>query len=92
MDSWFDVVTINDYNKSLSTDVKTGHTSKIELPSSNVLEYRLENGCSLIVRPSGTEPKIKYYFFVKGNDEADAKQIMDKLSKAVLDITGDLLK
>ena len=43
-----------------------GQGGVIDLPKSNVLEYRLENGCKLIVRPSGTEPKIKIYLSGKG--------------------------
>lgn len=86
------VIRIDDYSKGVTTDLLTGETKEINLPKSDVLAFYLPDNKKFIVRPSGTEPKIKYYFFVKGNDEADAKQIMDKLSKAVLDITGDLLK
>ena len=57
------VVGRSDYQLSQSYGDKEG---AIDLPKSNVLEYRLENGCKLIVRPSGTEPKIKIYLSGKG--------------------------
>lgn len=67
---------INDYQKSVSFNIKDGTETVLTLPKSNVLSYFLENGCSLIVRPSGTEPKIKMYIGAVGNtsEEADAKK------------------
>ena len=67
---------INDYQKSVSLNIKDGIETVLTLPKSNVLSYFLENGCSLIVRPSGTEPKIKMYIGAVGNtpEEADAKK------------------
>lgn len=47
----------SDYQSSLSTDLVSGKSTPIDLPKSNVLEYKAENGCKLIVRPSGTEPE-----------------------------------
>ncbi len=55
------VVAINDYETSLHTDLQTGKTQPITLPKSNVIAFMLENDASAIVRPSGTEPKIKVY-------------------------------
>ncbi|MBO5089571.1 MAG: phospho-sugar mutase [Clostridia bacterium] len=55
------VIKINDYKTSISYNLENGEETKITLPSSNVLSYFMEDGCSLIVRPSGTEPKIKLY-------------------------------
>src|SRR5699024_9059279 len=54
-----------DYKKKTRTYVEDGHSEKITLPISNVLKYKLENGAWICVRPSGTEPKIKFYFGVK---------------------------
>jgi phosphomannomutase len=68
------VVTIEDYSKSLSTNVATGKTEKLELPISNVLRYWLDDQTKVVVRPSGTEPKIKLYFGVQqpASDPIDA--------------------
>lgn len=55
------VIKINDYEKSVSTDIENNITESIDLPKSNVLSFFAEDGSSLIARPSGTEPKIKFY-------------------------------
>ena len=55
------VIKINDYKTSISYNLENGEQTKIDLPTSNVLSYFLDDGCSFIVRPSGTEPKIKLY-------------------------------
>lgn len=77
-----DVVKIDDYKTSLSTDTASGKTEKITLPKSNVLAYTLTNGNKLIVRPSGTEPKIKAYVTAIGEDRASAQEIADRLLAA----------
>ena len=59
------VVKINDYLKSETLDVVTGTTTPIEEDKSNVLQWFTEDGTIVSVRPSGTEPKIKFYFGVK---------------------------
>ena len=63
------VIAVFDYLNSIKTDMKTGNQTKINLPSSNVMQFLLEDGTKITARPSGTEPKIKYYFSVKGNLE-----------------------
>ncbi|MCQ2463604.1 MAG: phospho-sugar mutase [Clostridia bacterium] len=70
---------ISDFRSSVETETATGKTSKIELPSSNVLEYRLEKGNRVIVRPSGTEPKIKIYITAIAPDEAAADALAEKI-------------
>ncbi len=55
------------------------------LPASNVLRFILEDNCWVCVRPSGTEPKIKFYFGVKGQSEAQAKELIEALKKDVVD-------
>ena len=55
----------------------------IALPPADVLEYVLEDGSSVIVRPSGTEPKLKIYLSAKGGDRAASKDTIDKLRTAV---------
>jgi len=59
------VIKIFDYGKQLSTDVNSGKTEEIVLPKSDVLQYLCADGTKITVRPSGTEPKIKYYISVK---------------------------
>ncbi len=73
---------IDDYKTSTSTDIKNGTKSEITLPKSNVLAYALEGANKLIVRPSGTEPKIKAYVTAIGSSEDDAQKIADKLLAA----------
>jgi phosphoglucomutase len=55
-----------DYEKRAATDLVTGKVEPISLPKSNVLQFVLEDGSKVSARPSGTEPKIKFYFSVKG--------------------------
>ncbi|ARP51173.1 MULTISPECIES: phospho-sugar mutase [Caproicibacterium] len=76
--SGFRVAGWSDYQRSVRSDA--GKESKINLPQSNVLEYRLENGCKVIVRPSGTEPKIKIYLSAKGKNEAESAALTEKLA------------
>ena len=60
-----EVVAIKDYQKQLFYDLKTGKEQIIDLPKSNVLQFFTADGSKISIRPSGTEPKIKYYFGVK---------------------------
>lgn len=66
------VVTFGDYNEQTFTSVATGETSSTGLPRSNMLSFKLENGDVVIVRPSGTEPKVKFYFMVSAADRDEA--------------------
>ena len=78
---------IRDYLDETITDTATGSKSGTNLPKSNVLFYEMENGNKVIVRPSGTEPKIKFYMGVKGTSLEDAQTKVDKLTadlKAIL--------
>ncbi len=77
----YKVTKIDDYKTSISTAVDTKEESKITLPKSNVLAYTLTDGNKVIVRPSGTEPKIKAYITAIGTSEDNAKEIADKLLK-----------
>ncbi len=69
------VVTFGDYNAEEFTDIATGKKTPTGLPKSNVLYFKLDNDDVVIVRPSGTEPKIKFYFLViaENADDANAK-------------------
>ncbi len=79
------VVGRSDYQASLSYGDVEG---SIDLPKSNVLEYRMENGCKLIVRPSGTEPKIKIYLSGKGGSKAEAEEIIQTMKDQVPALLG----
>ena len=67
------VVQFKDYSDGSVTDCATGAKSAMELSGSNVLRFEMADGTSLIVRPSGTEPKIKVYILTQGKDAAEAK-------------------
>lgn len=67
----FKVVTFGDYKAEKFTDVATGNVSPTGLPKSNVLYFKLENGDVIILRPSGTEPKIKFYFLASGSNKEE---------------------
>ena len=77
----YEVTSARDYKKNTITDIATGEVKETGLPESNVLYYDMNDGAWLCIRPSGTEPKIKFYYGVKGTslDDAEAK------SKAVGD-------
>lgn len=79
------VIKIMDYKTSLSTDIKTLKTEEIDMPKSNVLSYYMENGSQTLVRPSGTEPKIKIYIMSIGENLESAKAVSEK-------ITNDMTK
>lgn len=78
----YKVTRIDDYKASTSTSTADGSTEPITLPKSNVLAYALTDGNKLIVRPSGTEPKIKAYITAVGADKEAAQAIADKLLAA----------
>lgn len=74
------VVRFDDYKTSISKDNTTGTESEITLPKSNVLAFFLDGGSKVIVRPSGTEPKIKTYFTSKMPTHEEAEQLEAKLA------------
>lgn len=80
----YQVLYVRDYQEDKVTDMRTGEESPTGLPVSNVLYYELENNAWCCVRPSGTEPKIKYYFGVKGESVADAKEKLAALKKDIM--------
>lgn len=79
-----DVLAVRDYKADTRTDLKSGEVTPTGLPSSNVLYYELSNHAWCCVRPSGTEPKIKFYFGVVGESLQDAQKNLDELNKAML--------
>ncbi len=82
----YPVVGWSDYEESKRYD--GGSVSEIKLPKSNVLEYRLENGSKLMVRPSGTEPKIKVYLSAKAATKAQSEGIIEELKSAGKTVLG----
>lgn len=80
------VVVKKDYLKGESYDLESGEIEKIDLPESNVLQFLLEDKSLITVRPSGTEPKIKFYFSVTAEDKNKAEEKLSKLKKAVMNL------
>ncbi len=78
-----------DYKTSIKTE--NGKTEDILLPKSNVLKYYLEDGSWVCLRPSGTEPKVKFYFGVKGTSLADSEQKLEQVSAAFMEKVNDSL-
>ncbi len=79
----YKVEKIRDYKVSKIIDINTGKEEKIDLPTSNVLYYELNNDAWICVRPSGTEPKIKYYIGVKGESFEDAHKKLEELKQSI---------
>ncbi|MBQ8011729.1 MAG: phospho-sugar mutase [Oscillospiraceae bacterium] len=73
------VVAVSDYQASLTTNVATGEQTAITLPKSNVLVFALENHAKVVIRPSGTEPKIKTYYTTVGATMEEATALEEKL-------------
>ena len=82
-----DVAVRKDYQDGSAVDCATGAVSKMELSGSNVLRYELADGTTILVRPSGTEPKIKVYILTKGADAAERDANIEKYSAWVKTLT-----
>ena len=80
----WDVLAVRDYRIQERKEMKTGETSKLDLPVSNVLYYELSNDAWCCVRPSGTEPKIKFYIGVRSNSLESSEKQEEELKKEVL--------
>ncbi|MBE6569524.1 MAG: phospho-sugar mutase [Ruminococcaceae bacterium] len=83
-----EVVNIRDYLAELSYDVKNGTSEPTGLPKSNVMYYAMANGCVVVARPSGTEPKIKFYILACGKDSAEAAANTTACTASLEDILG----
>lgn len=79
------VLAVRDYKEDTRKDLSTGEMTKTGLPSSNVLYYELSNNSWCCVRPSGTEPKIKFYFGVVGENLQDGEAKLNALNRAMLE-------
>ena len=82
----YKVLRLRDYKNDVITDLATGETAPTGLPKSNVLYFELENDAWFCVRPSGTEPKIKFYYGVVGTSLEDADKKSEQMAKAVDDL------
>ena len=80
----YKVLNFRDYNESTVKDMITKEITKIDLPKSNVLYYELENDAWCCIRPSGTEPKIKCYVGVKGENEEQANIMLKELEEEIM--------
>lgn len=79
------VTAVEDYKASIRKQLSNGKLNPISLPKSNVLKYFLEDGSWFCVRPSGTEPKCKFYFAVKGSSLNESEQLVNNLQQAVME-------
>jgi len=86
------VTVIEDYKTKERTNTLTGEKTAITLPTSNVLKYVLEDGSWFCLRPSGTEPKMKAYFGVKGTSLQDSEEKLVNLTDAVMQRVHDVLR
>lgn len=88
------VTKILDYESSLETSLSDGNTKKLNFPKSNVLQFITEDGSRISLRPSGTEPKIKFYFSTKTNLPSKEKfdETLQSLEKKLLSLKNDLLQ
>lgn len=78
---------VKDYMGSMCLNLENGEKGEIKLPKSNVIQLSLEDGSLITARPSGTEPKIKFYFATLGKSVEEAKIKIDAMEKEILDFT-----
>ena len=87
----YKVVSARDYKEDTIKDMATGEVKPTGLPASNVLYYDLEDGAWICVRPSGTEPKIKFYYGIKGASLEDADAKSKELGEAVMAMVDKMM-
>ncbi|WP_226659426.1 phospho-sugar mutase [Pseudalkalibacillus hwajinpoensis] len=85
------IQSVEDYETSKRTYLKEGESEPIDLPTSNVLKYKLEDGSWFCLRPSGTEPKVKFYFGVNGDNLENSQRKLAELRKSVMSKVQDRL-
>lgn len=88
----YKVLKVRDYQADTIKDMETGEVTATGLPNSNVLYYELPDGAWVCVRPSGTEPKVKFYYGVKGASIADADAKSEEMGKAIMEMVKNLDK
>ena len=82
------VTTFEDYTTSTSKNTSTGEVSTLTLPKSDVLVFKLTDGASVVIRPSGTEPKIKAYYTTIANTQDEALALKNTISDSFKKILG----
>lgn len=87
----YKVLSARDYQTGVIRNVETGEETQTGLPASNVLYYDLADDAWLCVRPSGTEPKVKFYYGIKGSSLENADKCSEKLGKKVLEMIDAML-
>ena len=87
----YKVLKVRDYQADTIKDVATGDVTQTGLPKSNVLYYDLTDDAWLCVRPSGTEPKVKFYYGIKGTSLEDADEKSSKLGEEVLSMINTMM-
>lgn len=87
----YKVLKVRDYQADTIKDVATGDVAQTGLPTSNVLYYDLTDDAWLCVRPSGTEPKVKFYYGIKGSSLKDADEKSSKLGEEVLSMISTMM-
>lgn len=87
----YKVTSFRDYKKETITDTATGEVKPTGLPNSNVLYFDMTDDAWLCVRPSGTEPKVKFYYGVKGQSLEDADRKSADLGKIVIDMINEMV-
>ncbi|KZB91145.1 phosphoglucomutase [Bacillus sp. VT 712] len=85
------VVAVEDYQSNEKTNLLDGKVESIQLPTSNVLKFHLEDGSWFTVRPSGTEPKAKFYFAVKGQSLINSQELLESLQGEVMSLVNQLI-
>lgn len=86
------VIYIEDYQSSKRLDSLTGQEENIFLPKSNVIKFFLDDDSWFTIRPSGTEPKVKFYFSVKGTSKENSDSLIKQLEQGVMAIVEELLQ
>jgi phosphoglucomutase len=81
------VIAFRDYQKDKKINFVDNTQTTTGLPKSNVLYFELENNCWCCIRPSGTEPKIKFYFGVKSDSAKNAEESLERVKKDLLSLT-----
>lgn len=87
----YQVLKARDYKEDTIKDMLTGEVTGTGLPKSNVLYYDLPDGAWLCVRPSGTEPKVKFYYGIKGNSLSDADNKSEKMGQEILAMIDQMM-
>ena len=87
----YELLKVRDYQEDTITDLKTKEVKPTGLPKSNVLYYELQDDAWVCIRPSGTEPKVKFYIGVKGSSLTDSVEKAKVLGQNMLDIVQKLI-